>query len=235
MDEPQRLQVTAAETGQVFGVPSPRTANVHRDFFLSATAAYGLHRLDLGNGKTDWMPGMFGPDAGPGTVWRLSATNGYRPEKFVDVELDGRANTGASLGNIAFDPGRGILFVSDLETGMIHAYDGESAEALGTWDHGVDGRSAFFDAASNADMALDPVSFDPQTAADTEACAGPFDRTPACWNIADFRRRVWGLDVRTDADGVTRLYYSVWAARLWQSGLGQCRRRPAEHGLVGRP
>src|SRR5215469_4895043 len=64
IDEPQRKPVTAAQVGQVFGVAldDARPPNV----YLTATSAFGLHRA--GN---DWMPGMWGQDGGPGTVYRL--------------------------------------------------------------------------------------------------------------------------------------------------------------------
>ncbi len=41
---------------------------------------------------------MWGPDAGPGTIWRLPADTGYVPEFFAEITLDGRRNTGAALG-----------------------------------------------------------------------------------------------------------------------------------------
>lgn len=208
IDEPQRMFVTASEVGQVFGVAiAQRPDNDAPTIFVSATAAYGLHRLD-----GEWMAGMWGMDGGPGTIYRLSAADGYRPQKFADVKLEGRQNTGASLGNIAYDKVHDRLFVSDLETGMIHALDAESGQDLGTFDHGNDGRTSFLDVWSRQQLALDPVSFDPQSRARIKECGAKFSRDPSCWNIADFRRRVWGLKVRTDESGAVRLYYSVWGS-----------------------
>jgi hypothetical protein len=208
LDEPQRMFVTAAEVGQVFGVAiAQRPDDEAPTIFVSATAAYGLHRLD-----NDWMPGMWGTGGGPGTIYRLSASNGYRPEKFADVALEGRQNTGPSLGNIAYDKVHDRLFVSDLETGMIHSLDAATGENRGTFDHGNDGRASFLDAWTQQQQSLDPVAFDPQSSARIKECGEKFTRDPTCWNLADFRRRVWGLRVRTDEAGAVRLYYSVWGS-----------------------
>ena len=56
------------------------------------------------------------------------------------------------------------------------------------------------------------MPFDPATSANIEECASDFAATPECWNIADFRRRVWGLNVRKDSAGEVRLFYSVWGS-----------------------
>ena len=82
---------------------------------------------------------MWGPDAGPGTIYRFGADNGFMAEKFADVTLDGRPNSGAALGNIAYDRWHKQLFVSDLETGMIHRIDAASGQDLGHYDHGAGG------------------------------------------------------------------------------------------------
>ena len=212
IDEPQRMLLSAGEVGQVFGVALGGTDNDSPDIFLTATAAFGLHRTSIGPDSTDWMAGMWGPDAGPGSIWRISVDNGYEAEKFADVTLDGRANTGAALGNIAYDAVHDRLFVSDLETGMIHSIDASSGDDLGHYDHGIDGRVDFTDAATGEAMALDPVAFDPDTAAQTDSCATDFSKSPECWNIADFRRRIWGLNVHRDENDNVRLYYSVWGS-----------------------
>ena len=131
-----RNPVTAADVGQIFGVAidNAESANI----YVSATSAFGLHR---NADNSDWMPGMWGPGSGPGTVYRLSAAADYRPEVFATITLDGRANTGAALGNIAFDPWHNQLFVSDLETGMIHRLAVGDGADLGHYDHGMDGRA----------------------------------------------------------------------------------------------
>ena len=217
IDEPQRLLLTAGETGQVFGVALADMGAESPDIFLTATAAFGLHRTGLPPGNTDWMQGMWGPDGGPGSIYRVSVANGYIPEKFTDVRLDGRANTGPALGNIAFDPWHKRLFVSDLETGMIHSIDAASGNDMGRYDHGVTGRTGFLDVRTGQPQALDPVAFDPASSARLDDCPSDFSTTPECWNIADFRRRVWGLDVRRDDTGTVRLYYSVWGSDAFEN------------------
>ncbi|HHN67824.1 MAG TPA: hypothetical protein ENK15_07300 [Thermopetrobacter sp.] len=206
LNEPQRMFITAAQTGQVFGIAfdDAQPPNI----YLTATSAFGLHTDGAGN----WMAGMWGPKGGPGTIWKLNAANNYQPEIFARVTLDGRANSGPALGNIAYDAAHKQLFVSDLETGMIHRF-GLKGNELGRFDHGVQGRSDFLNAASGTREARPVVAFDPASTARLADCpSGAFDRTPACWNYADFRRRVYGLAVRQDAKGRVRLYYSVWGS-----------------------
>jgi hypothetical protein len=210
LNAPQRSPVTAGEVGQVFGVAldDATPPNV----YVTATSAFGLHRND---GNTDWMAGMWGPGGGPGTVWKLDGANGNKPSIFAQMALDGRANSGAALGNIAFDRWNKQFFVSDLETGMIHRLRASDGKDLGHYDHGWTGRTSFFDVTSGANAALPAVAFDPATSAHTGDCpSGDFARTPSCWNFADFRRRVWGVGVRRDpASGEVRLFYSVWSSQ----------------------
>jgi hypothetical protein len=212
IDEPQRMFVTAGEVGQVFGVTIANKDGEAPDIFLSATSAYGLHMIEAGDGKPEWMAGQWGPDAGPGSIYRISAQNGYKAEKFADITLDGRDNTGVALGNIAYDKWHGRLFVSDLETGMIHSLDVETGKQMGRYDHGTMGRANFLDVWSGKQVSLEPVAFDPATSAQIDTCGADFSATPECWNVADFRRRVWGLKVHGDKTGAVRLYYSVWGS-----------------------
>ncbi len=210
LNEPQRSPVTAGEVGQVFGVAldGATPPNV----YLTATSAFGLHR---NADNTDWMAGMWGPGGGPGTVWKLDAANGDKPAIFAQVSLDGRANTGAALGNIAFDPWNKQFYVSDLETGTIHRLSASDGSDLGQYDHGTTGRAGFFDATTGAAATLPPIAFHPSTSAHIADCpSGDFARTPSCWNFADFRRRVWGVGVRRDpASGEVRLFYSIWGSQ----------------------
>ena len=234
-NEPQRLGVTAGQVGQVFGIALDDASSPN--IYLTATAAFGLHR---NADNSDWMAGMWGEDGGPGTVYRLRADDAYRPEVFARITLEGRANTGAALGNIAFDRWNRQFYVSDLETGVIHVLALEDGAELGRFDHGVDGRTDFYDATFEGRLSLEPVAFDPETGARTDDCvAGDFARTQECWNLADFRRRVWGLGVhRDDATGTVRLYYAVWGSAgfgnpawagagddqrnaVWSIGIGQ--------------
>ena len=209
-DVPHRLAITAADIGQVFGVALDGESEP--SVYLAATSAFGLHRTA---DNSAWMPGQWGPDAGPGTVWRLNAANGYQPEVFVEIALDGRINTGAGLGNIAFDRWNSQLFVSDLESGMIHRLGVTESTDLGHYDHGAEGRLNFTDATTGTAETLAPIAFDPTSRARIDDCVtGNFAQTPACWNFADFRRRVWGLDVRRDpATQEVRLYYAIWGSQ----------------------
>ena len=209
-NEFQRLAATAGQIGQVFGVALDDASPPN--IYLTATSAFGLHR-DAGN--TDWMAGMWGAEGGPGTVWKLDAANGYQPEVFARITLEARPNSGAALGNIAFDARNRQLYVSDLETGMIHRLRLSDGADLGTFDHGTQGRDSFFDVPAGQYRALAPVPFDPATRALVDDCpSGDFSRTPSCWNFADFRRRVWGLGVRFDpASEETRLYYATWSSQ----------------------
>lgn len=213
ISKPIRAAATAGQVGQVFGVAldDQQPPGV----YLTATAAFGLH---LQQGV--WMPGQWGQGGGPGTVWRLDASGRVAP--FADLRLNGRANTGAALGNIAFDKMGKQFFVSDLETGMIHRLSRDGRD-MGTFDHGVVGRQAFTDAESGQRGALPPIAFDPSSAAQYQNCQqGPFERTPACWNVAAAGRAVWGLGVRRDPMGEgARLYYGVWSSPTFGGGAWQ--------------
>ncbi len=206
LNEPQRNPVTASQVGQVFGVAldGENPPNV----YLTATAAFGLHRTP---DNARWMAGMWGAGGGPGTVYKLDSRAGYQPRPFANITLNGRPNSGAALGNIAFDRWNKQLFVSDLETGMIHRIRPSDGADLGFYDHGVQGRAKFLDAPSKQQGSLPEIPFDPNSQADIANCSsGQFQLTPECWNIAPNGRRVWGLGVgRVSASGEVRLYYSV--------------------------
>ena len=208
-DEPQRKPVTAGEVGQVFGVVLDDASPPN--IYLSATSAFGLH---LAHGTQDWMEGQWGQGGGPGTIYRLSRDNGYQPSVFAQITLGGRENTGPALGNMAYDRAHKQIFVSDLETGMIHAVRASDGADLGFYDHGTIGRVKFFDAENNVAANLPAINFDPASRARIGDCpAGPFDQNPQCWNFAPSGRRIWGVGVRQDvAKNETRLYYAVWSS-----------------------
>ena len=214
--EAPRLLVsrTAGEIGQVFGVAfdSRSPANI----YLAASSGFGLYRTANG----DWAEGMWGPDGGPGTIWKLNAARGYRAEKFAEIGYLDEPNAAAGLGDLAYDPWHEQLFVSDLESGLIHRLDMRDGELLESFDHGADGRALFFDALTGEDATREPVLHDPTGAPRFDDCAVefegvedemPFDSAAECWNFADFQRRVWGLGVHRDGeDGEVRLYYAIW-------------------------
>ncbi len=207
-NEPQRLNIKAGQVGQVFGIAIDDAARPN--IYLSATAAFGLHVQDDGG----WMPGMWGQNGGPGTIYKLNAKNGYKPEVFATIKLGDRKNSGAALGNIAYDPATRQLFVSDLETGMVHRLDIETGEDRGTFDHGVDGRADFLDVLTGKKQSWSPVEFDEAASSQREDCKTDFQTTPSCWNLADFRRRVWGVGVYQDPkSGRVRLYYALWSSQ----------------------
>ena len=208
---PRRFLVTAGDVGQVFNIAfdDADPPNV----YLAATSAFGLHRT---SDNSEWMEGMWGPNGGgPGTIWKLNGLNDYRPELFADVTLEGRHNSGAALGGLAYDRQHRQLFVADLETGTIHRLTVADGTDLGHFDHGREGRVQFIDATSGNAFSLPAVAFRPETEALISTCPfGAFENTPTCWNFADFRRRVYGLAVRIDeASGRSRLYYSVWSSQ----------------------
>jgi hypothetical protein len=53
--------------------------------FLTATAAFGLHRTA---DSSDWMDGMWGP-GGPGGVYILDRTQGYEPRVLTRLRSTG--------------------------------------------------------------------------------------------------------------------------------------------------
>ena len=202
INEPQRAPVTAGQIGQVFGVAFDDASPPN--IYVTATAAFGLHRTA---DNAQWMPGMFG-EGGPGAIYRLDASNGYKPTLFATVTLNGRQNSGAALGNIAYDRWNKQVLVSDLETGMIHRF-GLDGRDMGSFDHGTQGRTSFVDAQTGQSQSLKPIAFNPSSAAKIANCEGRFDTTTDCWNIAESNRRVWGLGVWRGPNNETRLYYSV--------------------------
>ncbi|MDA7947266.1 MAG: hypothetical protein MPJ78_07295 [Hyphomicrobiaceae bacterium] len=216
INAPEKFQAFARDIGQVFGValdnaPSP-------NIYATSTSVLGLQivtpdsdgdgvpeRVNTGQAGASFMDGQFGTalGGGPGTVWRIDGTTG-QISVFADIAFDGAANSGPGLGNIAFDPAHYQFYVSDLDTGMIHRLD-LSGNDLGTFDHGVEGRSA---------AGLPAVVMNPANRMDITSAA--FDATNAAtWGLTDEQRRVWGL---TYYKG--RLYYAVvGGSQIWSVGI----------------
>ena len=157
--------------------------------YLTATSAFGLHRTA---DNSDWMPGMWGSQGGPGTVWKLNKDNNYQPEIFSEITLKGRKNTGAALGNIAFDKWNKQLYVSDLETGMIHRLGQTDGKDLGAYDHGMQGRASFTDAGTGNQTSLKTVSFDTSSAVQISPCSGGDFRKPRPAGISPISDAVSG-------------------------------------------
>ena len=210
-------QILARDVGQVFGIAIDE--NPYRNLYLTATSAFGLNivgkdenndrvadRLLVGQKGAQWMPAQWGnsPQAGPGSIWKVDGATG-QITLFANIALDA-PNAGAGLGNIAFDRTHDQLFVSDLETGMIHRLDLDGRD-LEQFDHGVTARS---------NAALSPVMFDPSDRMDISR--GRFDvEDTDTWGFAEDERRVWGLTVRGG-----RLYYAISdGPQVWSVGLDQ--------------
>ena len=209
IDEPQRTPVKAKDVGQVFGVALDNASPPN--IYVTATSAFGLHHTP---GTTNWMVGMWGKDGGPGTIYKLDQANGYRATAFATIALDGRSNTGAALGNIAFDRLNNQFLVSDMETGMLHRIRASDGRDLGHFDHGTQGRPKFYDVPRGEAKALPPRTFAPSIGAQNDNCsAGRFDRNPECWRFAASGRRIWGVGVWYDASkSQARVYYAVWSS-----------------------
>ncbi|MCW2309800.1 hypothetical protein [Rhodobium gokarnense] len=212
-DAPTSVLARALDVGQVFGIAIDDGAQP--TIYVSATSAFGLHLKSDGS----WLDGQWGPQGAAGTIYRISPENDYIPEAFTEIAPNDRYNTGAALGNLAYDADHKQLFVTDLESGLIHRVSAETGDITGTFDHGVDGRSYFLDVASGDYHVLPVVEFDPETEAQLDNCQTPdgatadASTTPSCWNVADYRRRVYGLAVdRDEQSGRARLYYTVWGA-----------------------
>ena len=201
---------TAAQIGQVFGVAIDDDSNI----YVAATSAYGLpivspgangqpQHIKTGRPQATFMPGLWGPHGGPGSIWKIDGLSG-KVTLFATVALGSRTNSGAALGALAFDPGSKSLFVSDRESGFIYhlARDGR---ILGHYDHGVTGRQA---------QGLPPVAWNSLEPLDLNSPR--FDSTaPATWNFAAPERRTFGLAVFQH-----RLYYAVAEGlQIWSVGL----------------
>ncbi len=128
---------------------------------------------------------------GPGAIYKLDALSGFRPRVFATIILNGRPNSGAALGNLAYDKTNKQLFVSDLETGMIHRI-GLDGSDRGFFDHGTQGRTNFRDAQTQQPGSLPAIAFNPASQARIADCPARFDTSPECWNVAASGRRVWG-------------------------------------------
>jgi len=227
-----KLIVKAKDVGQVFGIALDDAKNPN--IYLTASSFYGLHivtndlpnKLKIGNQifTTDdkdtraerqirgarfarWMDGMFGAGGGPGSVWRVDGTTG-KVSKFADITLDGVANSGAALGNIAYDKAHKQFFVSDLDTGMIHRLSMQGRD-LGYFDHGVTARKLHN---------LMPIPHNSLDRANIQS--RNFDSTNIkTWGYAREGRRVYGVAVSNN-----RLFYAVYnglnrASEIWSVGL----------------
>jgi len=209
---PKPFTFPASQIGQAFGVAldDATPPNV----YVAASSAYGLpiaapaadgslRHVKTGAPNAVFMPGLWGGKGGAGSIWKIDGATA-RVTLFANVTTDGRPNSGAALGGLAFDPRSRSLFVADRESGLIHRIGMDGAD-LGSYDHGLAGRSA---------QGLAPV---PWTARQPVDVTKPeFDSgDPATWNLAAPERRVFGLAVHAG-----RLYYAVAdSLQIWSVGL----------------
>jgi hypothetical protein len=217
IDSPAMREFLARDIGQVFGIALDD--NRYANIYLTASSAFGLQivsddidadgrperEINGGAGRR-WMDGQWGSadaDGGPGSVWKIDGRTGAIT-LFATIRRDGVNNTGAGLGNIAFDSRRGQFYVSDRDTGLIHRLDRDGND-LGTIDHGATARDA---------AGLGGIPFDPANRLDISNPA--FDAEDSTtWALADARRRVWGLAMHGG-----RLYYAVAAGpQIWSLGI----------------
>lgn len=209
---PKRFTFAARDVGQVFGVALDDGAPPN--IYVAATSAYGLPIVAPGPGgasvhvKTGaagarFMPGLWGPRGGPGSIYRIDGVTG-KVTLFANVTSDGRPNSGAALGALAFDPQSKSLYVSDRESGLVHRFSLTGAE-LGVYDHSAAGLAA---------QGLPPVAW--TSTAPLDVTSPKFDSSdPGAWNYAQPARRVFGLAVHE-----RRLYYAVAdSLRVWSVGL----------------
>jgi hypothetical protein len=212
VDDEVRYTATASDLGQVFGVTLDNEAAPN--IYAAATSAYGLAiftadgRANRGAPGASYAPGQFGPveqGGGPNSIWRIDGRTG-EVKLFANVVTPNVTPQPASLGGIAFDPGSHQLFAADRATGLIHRFSMNGRD-LGTYDHGVAGRTA---------AGLASVSFDPSGLADITQ-GGFHAADPSTWGMAPAERRVFALAVH---DG--RLYYSVAdGPAIWSVGIAR--------------
>ncbi len=215
MTRPVYDKILARDVGQVFGIAIDESP--YRNLYLTATSAFGLNlvgkddnndrvadRLLAGEKGAKWMPAQWGnaPSAGPGSIWKVDGATG-QISLFANIALEA-PNAGPGLGNIAFDRAHNQLFVSDLETGMVHRLDLDGRD-LEQFDHGQTARPA---------ANLPAVAFDASQRMDKTSARFDVEDTKT-WGFADASRRVWGLAARGG-----RLYYAVAEGpQIWSVGL----------------
>jgi hypothetical protein len=212
-DAPETFTVTAAQTGQLFGVAIDNAPQPN--IYVAATSAYGLaisvldpngqaKRVRKGEPGAQWMAGQFGPPAvggGPGSIWRIDGITG-QVALFANIEV---ASFGAAaLGGLAYDPVTQQLFAVDRSSGLIHRFSLDGVQR-GTYDHGTEGRGP---------AGLPPI---PSPGVVPVNIGSPaFDtENPSTWGAAQPARRVFALAVRN-----SRLYYSVaQGPQVWSVGI----------------
>jgi hypothetical protein len=215
MAAPKPFTVTAAQVGQVFAVAQDDAAPPN--IYVAATSGYGLpivaaqpdrdgtpRRLRRGEPGARFMPGLFGPPptGGPGSIWKIDGSTGV-VSLFADIP-----NSGAGLGDIAYDTAHRQFFVSDRASGLIYRI-GPDGVVRDAYDHGTTGRGI---------VGLVPVPDNPQRRLNIQNPA--FDPgNPQSWNLPPPARRTFGLAIFKN-----RLLYAiaegpqVWSVALTPDG-----------------
>ncbi|MBV8107994.1 MAG: hypothetical protein JO223_25915 [Hyphomicrobiales bacterium] len=209
---PKPLTFPASQVGQAFGVALDNGAPAN--IYVAASSAYGLpivapgvdgslRHVKLGAPNAAFMSGLWGPRGGPGSIWKIDGATA-RVSLFANVTTDGRPNSGAALGALAYDPDSKSLFVADRESGLIHRFSMNGAD-LGSYDHGVTVRAA---------QGLPPAPW--TTRQPIDVTSPQFDSgDPSSWNYAAPERRIFGLAVHQH-----RLYYAIAdSLQIWSVGL----------------
>jgi hypothetical protein len=213
MPAPIPFTVIARQVGQVFAVAQDNATPPN--IYVAATSAYGLpivaarpdsdgtpRRLRRGEAGAQFMPGLFGSAAtggGPGSVWKIDGRTGA-VSLFVNIQ-----NSGAGLGDVAFDAARGQFFVSDRSSGLIHRV-GLDGVVRDSFDHGTTGRAM---------VGLLPVPDRPERRLDIQSSA--FEpSSPPSWNLPPPARRTFGLSIYKN-----RLFYALAdGPQVWSVALG---------------
>jgi hypothetical protein len=215
----QVFAATAADIGQVFGVTLDNAPELEEaaapNIYLSATSAFGLNivvpdadgnpvRSKTGAPDAAFIAGQWGTAGDvtgyPGSIWKVDGTTGE-----ISLFSTIAANSGASLGDLVYDPGTDQFFVSDLDTGLIYRLDVDGV-IVDTFDHGVTARP---------EHELDPVEDDGTALDITDPTFNTEDTST--WGFTQPERRVFAVATRGG-----RLFYSsglsIWSVRIESDG-----------------
>ncbi|MBZ9804995.1 YncE family protein [Mesorhizobium sp. ES1-6] len=215
---PARKTFKAKEIGHVFGLAFDNLLPDLRGspgLYAAATSAFGLQivgpdrdndgkpdRLMTGAPGARFMDGLFGPatDGGGGAIWKIDAATGT-----LKLYAEIATNTGQGIGGIAFDPVSRSIYVSDLDTGLIHQFVGNTATDVAQFDHGLKGRPMAGQDAIPDDgktITLESPDFD--------------SSKPETWGMTPVGRRIEALAVHGG-----RLFYATAGDHsIWSIGLG---------------
>ncbi|MCI4679574.1 hypothetical protein K9U33_13090, partial [Rhodoblastus acidophilus] len=209
---PKTFTVPAKWIGQAFGVALDDHAPAN--IYVAASSAYGLsivapgpdgkiRHVRFGAGGARFMAAQWGPGGGPGSIWKIDGATG-RVSLFANVATNGKPNSGAALGGLAYDAATKSLFVADRESGLIHRFGLNGAD-LGVYDHG---------AVALAAVGLPPAPMNAGSGVDISSPR--FDSArPETWGYAPPEKRIFGLATHDH-----RLYYGVAdGLRIWSVGL----------------